>query len=264
MKKILLFILTAVSFSLLGNAQATFSPASFTAEDEITITVDVTGSRATDGAPGMEGESEAYIWIWANTTGGEYTPNDIIGQWGESSAAAKMTHVEGNKWSFTFIPTTLFKRTAGELKSFGFLVKSKTGSKKSNDFKPFAFDPLVFTPAMLRIFPAKVGRDDVVNINFDKTLATTTNDQRMTPTSALVTMYDDAGAQVGAPLTLPVRKTSANTWTASFIPTRSFTADAGKKLKTFTYQFTGTVLNTTGEPTNVNTSTATVEFTEMK
>jgi len=262
MKKILLFILTAVSFSLLGNAQVTFTPASFTAEDEITLIVDVTGSK-TDGQsePPMDGETEAYIWIWPNS---EEAPKDVVGEWTNAAAPSKMTHVGGNKWSFTFVPTALFKKTAGELKTFGFLVKTKNGSKKTADFKPFAFDPLVFTPAMLRIFPAKVGREDVVNINFDKALAEAASEQRMIPTSAQVTMYDDAGDQVGMPLALTIRRTGTNTWTASFIPTRSFTAPAGRKLQKFTYRFLGTVLNTTGGTTNVHTSDATIEFTEMK
>ena len=261
MKKIFVTIMAAFAACLAGNAQVTFSPGTFTAEDQVTLTVDVTGSRG--GA--MENAAEAYIWIFANP-GGRGTTKDgrVNTSWSNSPVEAKMTKVSGNKWSYTFTGTNMLQLTPGELFDFGFLVKTKDGSKQTDDFKSFKFDPLIFTPGMLRIFPSKVGRDDVVTMNFERSLGATVSEQRMTPDSAVVTMYDDAGNQVGTPKAFTVRKTAENIWSASFIPTMSFTAPTGKKLQRFTYRFYGRVLGTTGAPQTVNTTDASVEFTEMK
>ena len=258
MKKIILSIIGILVIGMVTNAQVSFSPGSFTAEDQVTITVDVTGTP-------MAGQSEAYIWIWANPNGVGPAPNGTVnGDWGNSSAAAKMTAAGTNKWSFTFTGTTLFGLTPGDLHDFGFLLKARDGSKQTQDYKPFSFDPLIFTPSKLRVFPSKVGRDDVVTVNFEKSLGTTLDEQRMTPLSVTITMYDETTAMVGAPLTITAKKTSDNIWSASFIPTSSFTAGSGHKLKKFTYHFNGTVLNTSGGTQPATTSDASVDFTEMK
>jgi hypothetical protein len=261
MKKIFFSIISFLAFGLMAQAQVTFSPATFTAEDQVTLTVDVTGSRG--GA--MENQPEAYIWIFANVSG-RGTPKDGIVNtaWGNSPAAAKMTKIGPNKYTYTFTPTTMFQLAPGELFDFGFLVKAKDGSRQTDDFKPFTFDPLIFTPNKLRIFPLKVGREDVVTMNFEPRLGSTVEEQRMTPVSATVTMYDDAGAQVGSPLTITARQAFQGIWSATFIPVNSFTAPAGRKLKRFTYKFNGTVFGPTGTPQTVTTSEASVEFIEMK
>jgi hypothetical protein len=259
MKKIILLLFIVFTACFTGNAQVTFSPGTFTAEDQVTLTVDVSGTP-------MAGQSEAYIWIWANPGGVGPAPNGIVnGAWGSSSASAKMTGAGTNKWSFTFTGTTLFGLTAGELHDFGFLVKAKDGANgQTQDYKPFLFDPLIFTPSKLRTFPSKVGRDDVVTVNFEKTLGTSTDEQRMTPVTVSITMFDETNAPVGSVLTVPVRKTGDNIWSASFIPTNSFTAGTGHKLKKFTYHFNGTVLTPTGGTQNVSSADASVDFVEMK
>jgi hypothetical protein len=261
MKKIFFSILSFLAFGLMAQAQVTFSPGTFTAEDQVTLTVDVTGSRG--GA--MENQPEAYIWIFANVSGrGNPKDGSVNTAWGNSPVEAKMTKLGPNRYSYTFTPTTMFGLAPGELFDFGFLVKAKDGSRQTDDFKPFAFDPLIFTPNKLRIFPSKVGKEDVVTMNFETTLGTTVDEQRMTPVSATVTMYDDAGNQVGSPLTIPARKTADKIWSATFIPDNSFTPAAGRTLKRFTYKFNGTVFGPTGAPQTVSSSEATVEFFEMK
>jgi hypothetical protein len=158
----------------------------------------------------------------------------------------------------------MFGQTPGELKDFGFLVKSKDGSKQTPDYKPFAFDPLVFTPTKLRVFPSKVGVDDVVTVNFDKSLGTTVEEQRMDPTSATITMVDNTGAVVGSPLTLTLRKLDTNIWAASFIGSASFTPATGRTLTRFRYKFNGTVRDVNGAPANVSTSETEVEYVTLK
>jgi hypothetical protein len=258
MKNYIITMLAALVVGLGVHAQVTFSPATFTADDEVTMTVDVSGTP-------MAGQTEAYIWIWANPGGkGPAKDGSTNTSWTNAPASAKMTAAGTNKWSFKFTGTSLFSLTPGELNDFGFLVKAKDGSKQTADFKPFSFDPLIFTPSMLRIFPSKVGRDDVVTLNFERRLANTVNEQRMTPTTAAVAVFDDAGDQVGQLLSLQVRKTGENIWSATFIPTASFTAPAGRKLKRFVYSFIGTVLDANGIAQPAGTSGAFVDFIELK
>lgn len=255
--KQLLYILFFTLSGLGAFAQPTFSPSSFTAEDEITITVDVTGT-------GMAGATDAYIWIFSNPDLGGGTDGITNGSWTNSSDGAKMTPAGTNKFTFKFIGTTMFGQTPAQLKSFGFLLKKKDGSAQTPDYKPFFFDPLIFVPTMTRIFPSKVDKDDVITINFDNRYATTPNDQRMAPKTVSIIMYDDLGATVGAPLTLNLKKSEATIWSASFIPELSFIAAAGKKLGKFKYKINGTILDVNGAESTVSTAEFEVVFTRMK
>ena len=237
----------------------TFSPASFTAQDQVTLTIDVTGTP-------VAGVSQAYIWIWANPGGVGPAPNGVVnGQWGASDPSAAMTSLGGNKWSFTFTGTTLFGLAPADLHDFGFLVKSVNSSAQTSDVKPFKFDPLVFTATKLRIFPAKVDTSDVVMVNFDQSLGATVNEQRMTPVSATVTAFDETGTQAGAPVTVSVSQNAGTTiWKGFFIPNVSFKAAAGHVLYKFHYKFNGTVLDSSGNPSSVSTDEAEVVFISMK
>ena len=252
MKKLLhlLFFMGAALFSKAQNP--TFSPATFTAEDQVTLTFDVSGT-------GMAGATEAYIWLWGNAG-----DSPLNSSWSNSPDAAKMTAAGTNKWKFTFTATLLYGLPPAAFTNFRFLVKKKDGSAQSPDQGPFNFDPLVFTPTMLRVFPAKVGADDVVTVNFDKTYGVATNEQRMTPTTATITMIDDAGNTVGNPLSVNVRKTGETIWSASFIPSVSFTPPTGKKLFKFRYKFNGTILDTAGVPSTVSSTETEVTFTTMQ
>jgi len=257
MKKLLSLIFLIVA-GLSANAQnPSFSPSIFNAEDQVTLTIDVTGTN-------MAGATEAYIWIFSNPDIGGGADGVSNGSWTNSSNDAKMTAAGTNKWSFTFIGTTLFGQSPAQLKSFGFLVKKKDGSAQTPDYKPYFFDPLVFTPTVLRVFPAKVGVDDVVTLNFSQAYGITVYDQRMTPIRVGVTMLDDLNNQVGSLLEIPVVKTGNAIWSGSFIPSRSFTPAAGRKLAKFNYEFQGTVLDPGGAPIIVPSSSAQVIFTTMQ
>lgn len=253
MKKLILYFTILITTALSVQAQnPSFSPSSFTAEDQVTITYDVTGT-------GMAGATEAFIWLWGNA--GDSPLNT---SWTNSPEAARMTAAGTNKWRFTFIGTVLYGLPPAALVNFRFLVKKRDGSAQSPDQGPFFFDPLVFTPTMLRVFPAKVGSDDVVTLNFDRTYGVTPNEQRMTPMKVGVTMYDDLNNQVGSLLEIPVTKTGDTRWSGSFIPSASFTPAAGRKLFKFMYEFQGTILDPGGAPILVPTSAAQVTFTTMQ
>jgi hypothetical protein len=264
MKKIfsLLSILTLVAFAPTF-AQVTFSPAVFTAEDEVTITVDVTGTP-------MAGQSEAYIWIFANVSGA--VKNGFTNtSWTNSPANAKMTAAGTNKWSYKFTGTTMFGLTPAELKDFGFLVKSKDGSRQTADYKPYPFDPLVFTPTKLRVFPSKVGLDDVVSVFFDQTLSSDVNEARLTVDSAIVALYKDTVinnfptvVQVGPSRKFVARMFQTNITYASFIPTTAFAIPAGIVITRFRYRFTGKMRDINGAQISVSTSEAEAQFSTLK
>jgi hypothetical protein len=256
--KTILYSLLLICCATVAEAQnPSFSPASFTAEDQVTITIDVTGTN-------MAGATEAYIWIFSNPDIGGGNNGIVNGEWGASSNDAKMVSAGANKWTFTFTGTILFGRPPAELKSFGFLLKKKDGSAQTPDYKPFAFDPLVFVPSMLRVFPAKVSENDIVTVNFDRSHGATPTEQRMQPVSATITMYNEDGDPVGDPLTINVRVFAPNIWAASFNPAASFTPGAGHSLNKFKYKFNGTVLDPNGATISVSSSEAEVSFTAMK
>lgn len=256
--KQLLYLLFFTISGLAASAQnPSFSPSSFTAEDEVTLTIDVTGT-------GMAGVTDAYLWIFSNPDLPGGADGVTNGSWTNSSDAAKLTPAGPNKFTYKFTGTTMFLQTPAQLKSFGFLLKKKDGSAQTPDYKSFFFDPLIFVPSMLRVFPSKVDVDDVVTVNFDNTYAVTPNDQRMAPATFTVSMFDDLGNTVGSPVTLPVTKTDLTIWSGSFIPNSSFTPAVGRKLLKFRYKINGTVLDTNGLPMTVSTAETEVTFTAMK
>jgi hypothetical protein len=251
MKKIL-FTCLIMGLAFITKAQnPTFSPAIFTAEDEVTFTVDVSGTP-------MAGEADAYLWMW-----GSAGDSPLNTAWSNSPDAAKLTNVGGNKWSFKFTATLLWGRPPSDLTTFSFLVKTKTGSKQTSNFEGFTFDPLVFTPTVLRVFPTKASAKDIITVNFDRTLGSTVNEQRMTPQTATITAFDETSTQIGTALTIPVRLLQTNIWAVTFDPKSRFTPAAGHTLKKFTYKFNGTVLGPTGAPVNVSSSETTYDFSNL-
>lgn len=254
-------------FALAGlvrvQAQVSFSPAVFTAIDDVTITIDVTGTP-------MAGEANAYIWIFSNpdaADGDAAKPKKdgvVNGAWGNSSEAAKLVSAGTNKWQFTFKGTDLFGLTPAQLNSLGFLLKAKDGSKQTPDYKPYKFDPLVFTPVKMRVFPAKVGTTDVVGVNFDQSLATVADEQRMTPVSAVVTLVNASGIALETK-TFPLKKESATIWSAYFIPTYNFSVTAAQLAGgKFRYKFSGTIKGAGGADITVNTGEEEVVFFDLK
>ena len=248
MKKLVLtMILGFCAAFTFAQSNPSFSPATFTAEDEVTITLDVTGT-------GMAGQTDVYLWMFSNDGVGGGKDALTNGQWGSSSEAAKMTRVAGNVFTFKFTGTTLFGQSPAELINFGFLGKSKDGTKQTQDFKPFKFDPLVFTASQFRVFPSKMDFTDMTTVYFHQDLATDQNLQRMFDVKVTLTFYSDAIPQtvVATRNALVATKESNVLYSYSFIPERLITLPAGTKLGKFSYQFTGSIKDANGA--NVPTS----------
>lgn len=244
MKRIILSLILTLSTAF-AFAQVTFSPATFTAEDEVTITLDISGT-------GMAGQSDVYLWMFSNDGVGGGKDALTNGQWGSSSESAKMTKVSANIFTFKFTATILFGQSPAELINFGFLGKSKDGTKQTADFKPYKFDPLVFTPNQFRVFPSKLDQADMATVYFHQNLATDQNLQRMFDIKVTISFYNETGAVVATRNALVATKESATVFSYSFIPDRLITLAAGTKLAKFSYQFTGSVKDATGA--NVTTT----------
>lgn len=240
MKKILLLMVCCFgAMWASGQGKVTFSPATFTAEDEVTITLDVTGTP-------LEGANDVYVWAFSNDGVGGGKDASTNGQWTSSSEDAKMTKTATNIFTFKFTGTTLFGQSPAELINFGFLGKAKDGSKQTPDYKPFKFDPLVFTASQFRIFPAKLDYTDMATVYFHQNLATDINLQRMTNIKVNLSFYNEAGDPVGSKQGIATVKESAILFSYSFMPDRVVTIPAGIKLGKFSYQFTGTVKDANG------------------
>lgn len=173
MLKKLFFWGLAMVAALSTQAQTfTVTPASATAEDRITIKIDVTGY-----AP-LENEAPLYLWAWSNI--GD-APN---GQWGNSAETAKMTQDPTNPkvWSISFVPATYYNKPAGQFQYVGFLVKAKDGSgspeRKTADQRK-DLDPIAFNDTPVRRFPSKFTPDDALTVFYDKSVPTVPRDSTM-------------------------------------------------------------------------------------
>lgn len=246
MKKLIASIIFTLSAAFaFAQTNPSFSPATFTAEDEVTITLDISGTP-------MAGLDDIYLWMFSNDGVGGGKDALTNGQWGSSSESAKMTKIGPNKFTFKFIGTTLFGQSPAELINFGFLGKTKDGSKQTQDYKPFKFDPLVFTASQFRIFPSKLDATDMATVYFHQNLATDQNLQRMFDVKVNLTFYSESGNEVGSKTALVAIKESTSVYAYSFIPERVITIPPGTKLGKFTYQFTGSIKDANGA--NVPTS----------
>lgn len=249
MKKIILSILLSLG-TLCAFSQVTFSPASFTAEDEVTITLDVTGTP-------LAGMDNIYIWIFSNDGVGGGKDGLVNGQWTNSSETAKFTKIATNKFTFKFVGTTLFGQSPAELINFGFLAKTKDGSRQTPDYKPYKFDPLIFVPNQFRVFPSKLDQTDMATVYFHQDLATDQSLQRLYDVKVTVTFYDAGGNEFAKRTALVVKKESDKLYSYSFIPDKLITLPAGTKLSKFSYQFTGNLRDANGG--NVATNGPVVE-----
>lgn len=269
MKKIIMFLSCILCYATGINAQGvTFVTGSrFTAVDDVTIEIDVTNTP-------MAGEANAYIWIFSNPdlNDANFPAKDGIvnGSWDNSKEEAKVTPAGTNKFRFTFKAVDLFGQTPAQLKVFGLLLKTKTGSKQTPDFKPFTFVPLVFKESVYRVFPESSGINDVITINYNKSFAIQTNalsvnEQRMTVTSASVELLSSTGAVMATLSNLPVRVIKDGVYAATFIVKQFPNLPSNlSNAKYIRYKFHGTAVDNTGATVNVITQPAQYEFANLK
>lgn len=198
MKKLfLLLVLAALSPAVLAQTYTT-NPPSFTAEDEVTITVDVTGRTLA----GYTGDVWMWSWIAEGCSASCDAPTNVDPA-GAGAADAKMTRVSENVYQITFVPSTFFNKSPSEIKRIGIKLKSQSWSdgKQSDNDVLINVDPLIFTPKVNRIFPTKVTKDDVVTLYLDQAAATVPALKYQTGAFTVsITAYDAEGDPVGTPI----------------------------------------------------------------
>jgi len=246
MKKILL-ILTFVAVTFSNFAQVcdgivwTTNPPEFTAEDEVTLIVDLKACSAswTTG--------DVYLWMWSPDPVG--LPDMFEGasagngDWSNSNSALKMTKQDDGTYTFTFTPVILYKKSPAEITSFNFLVKAKDGSgdNKTPD-QTCAVKPLIFVDYEGRIFPDKVSINDVITLYLNQEIASKPEVKYFNGDLVLkITAYDEADLALGATKSVQTSKETGDffdTYSVTFMPAMVFTDITDlKKVKKIIYTF---------------------------
>lgn len=204
MKKFIYILLFIVGSAELALAQPTYStdPDSFTAEDEVTLTVDVTGTSL----EGYTGDVWIWSWIAEGCSSGCDAPTNIDPAGGDDTEDAKMTRSETNPnvYSITFVPVDFFGKSPSELKKIGFKLKSESwgDGKQSDNDVVIEIEPLTFVPTIDRKFPTKATANDVITLYLDQMLAEDLDlKYELADFEVSITAYNSDGVQVGDTVT---------------------------------------------------------------
>lgn len=237
MKRIYYIILSCCLASAGIYAQSvTTSPTSFTALDEVTLTVNVKGTSL----QGYTGDVWIWSWIAAGCTSACDAPTNVDPA-NASIDAAKMRRSESDPdiYSITFIPVDFFGKPPAQIVRIGLKLKSASwgdGRQSDNDLV-VNVDPLTFTPGLVRVFPSKVRADDVVSMYLDQRYASAPAVRYHTGAwSVQVGAYDDSGNQVGTTLTLDATSENEDTHYVRVLPSFQFVHGVAG-LKELRYRF---------------------------
>lgn len=268
MKKLyLLMAILAGSLSLMAQpCKYTITPATIDAyTSPITIIFDATGTA-------MEGETEAYLWSWAEGGGNM----DICGpDWAGIYPSAKLTPVAGeaNKFKLELPYTTEVKGETitfstfadlfatsiapGKLLHVGFMLRSLDGTKQTNgDMEcDLRLSPLNFTDNEFRTFPSAISIADVVSVYLNPALSSNNRVKLMQDVKISFSFLDAEGNEVYAtPEAVAAACDERGCWTYTFLPEKFVTVAAGNSLSDITKfkaTFTGSIKTFQGETEKV-------------
>ena len=236
LKYIFFILLIGATVTVIAQPQYSTSPASFTAVDEFTLTVNVTGTS-------LEGHS-GDVWIWSWISKGCSSNCDAptnLDPAGPDASNALMTRddVNPNVYRITMVAADFFEKPPSELQQIGFKLKSASwGDGKQSDNDAFLdIDPLEFTASVNRSFPSKPRADDVITLYFDQDLETNLDVKyHVGKFKILVTAYDAEGNQVGEVLNKATKAESETSHVISFHPEFEFGANLYRITYTYTAQ----------------------------
>jgi hypothetical protein len=239
MKNLYLLIFFIVCAGL-AYAQPTYtvSPPTFTAEDEITITVNVSNTSLKD----HPGDVWMWAWISEGCSSGCDAPTNIDPAGGSTTEGAKMTRDSSNPnvYSITFVPSAFYNKPPSEIKRIGFKLKSVSWSdgKQTDSDVLINVDPLIFVPKVNRIFPTKVTKDDAVTLYLDQSAATTPDMKYFIGDFTVsITAYDDENNAIGTLEDAATKNAGNGLHYIRIIPTYNFGAGEINSIK---YRFSST------------------------
>ncbi|MCF6279324.1 MAG: T9SS type A sorting domain-containing protein [Flavobacteriaceae bacterium] len=139
MKKILLFALLSITYTI--NSQVTITPNPFEVNQSITITVDV-NSTATDSNT-MSSPTKVYIHSGVGPESNPWTY--VVGNWGADDGVGEMTNTGSGIWSITLTTETYYGLTtaqAATITKMGIVFRNEDGTQelKDNGGSDFFFD----------------------------------------------------------------------------------------------------------------------------
>jgi hypothetical protein len=200
MKKIILIKIMVLLIVVAVNAQPILStePRVFTAEDEVTLNIDVTGT----GLDGFTGDVWMWSWIIEGCTSDCEAPSNVNPAQSDTELTenAKMTRsaTNPNVYTITLVLQDFFAKSPSELKTIGFLLKGNDWSLGQTSDASYNVTPLTFTPVVNRVFPNKATEDDVVTLYLDQKLSDSPEVKyELADFSIEVKAYNEADQQLG-------------------------------------------------------------------
>ena len=192
MKKILLLSFLIVGLCAYGQQQTgtfSFSPANFTVNDEVTITV-----SGVDPTIWNAGEpNNIYLWTWyfdgcGNQIGGPLIGN---GDWADSNDDLQLTNNGDGTYSFVMTPSTFYGTS--NISEFGVLVKAEDGSgdKKTQDHLEYVGDGLVVN------ISNPSGNSIIINSGDNVSISATVSKEGATEVGAFAVFFNDVSQASG-------------------------------------------------------------------
>lgn len=166
MKKYLFLLFSLVTICYEGYSQSlTTDPPAFTPDDEVTFTIDVTGSTLEDKTV------DVYAWVWRLAPGGGDAPTNVNPAT-PAQEAAKMTRSSENPNIYTiqFVPKDFIGVASTELTRMGIIAKGPSWTDGQTPNFEIDLLPPVFSSPVVRIFPTQFTAQDIVTVFYDSNL----------------------------------------------------------------------------------------------
>lgn len=179
----------------------TITPSSYTALDEVTVTINTAGTF-------LEGQGPFQLWMFSNV-GDAPTNNGFCD--GPSEPVAQ--DLGGGQHAYTFRIAEAIGKPAGQITSFGIIFKSATpcgtrpgGGNLQTQNINLTPQPLEYVERVGRLFPRLATDKDIVTFYYNKTL------EQNTTLAALTDIYVYAFTDVRNKLTGATRFVQIANW----------------------------------------------------
>ncbi len=160
------FSLSAFDPSIIEGKMFVSYPSTAIYSENVSIVFNATMSDFDD----LTDVSPIYIWAWNNPESLGDAANQ--GSWGSIDESAACEQIGENLWRKDFVPQTYWN-TEKAMSEIGFLFRNKAGDKKTNDASiPLVGPPVNEVPKVIRTFPVKFTKGDIVSLYYDLKLET--------------------------------------------------------------------------------------------